>query len=83
MSALAKDMPNNVVCPIFPVSNVTGDGLAILKEFISHLKSRVRTGGQFGFPSDPVEYHIDRVFQVTGIGIVVNGTIMAGTVKKG
>ena len=76
-------MPIGVMCPIFSVSNVTGDGLPKLKEFISLLKSRARTSGKFGTPIDPVEYHIDRVYQITGIGIVVHGTLMAGTVKKG
>ena len=73
-------MPIGVMCPIFSVSNVTGHGLPNLKEFISLLKSRARTSGKFGTPIDPVEYHIDRVYQITGIGIVVHGTLMAGTV---
>jgi len=83
MSALANEMQGNVVCPIFSVSNVTGEGLPELKEFISLLKSRVRTSKKFGLPSDPVEYHIERVYVIQGVGIVVHGTMIAGTVKKG
>jgi len=45
VSVLAKAMPDKVVCPIFSISNVTGDGIPKLKEFISLLKSRVRSSG--------------------------------------
>ena len=47
------------------------------------MKSRVRTSGKFGKPSDKVDYHIERVYVIPGIGIVVNGTLIAGTVKIG
>lgn len=45
VSVLAKAMPGKVVCPIFSVSNVTGEGIPKLKEFISLLTSRVNTSG--------------------------------------
>lgn len=83
LSKITSEMHNNVLCPIFSVSNVTGAGLQKLKEFISLLKSRVSTSGNFGSPIDPVEYHIERVYQIQGIGIVTNGTLLAGTVKVG
>jgi len=36
--------------------------------------------GLFKKESDPVEYFIDGVYQVSGVGIVVAGTMKAGTV---
>ena len=45
MSVYARAMPDKVVCPIFSVSNVTGEGIQTLKKFMSLLKSRVSISG--------------------------------------
>ena len=59
VSMLAQSMPDRMICPVFSVSNVTGEGVDKLKEFMSHLKSRVQQSGQFGQATDPVEFTID------------------------
>ena len=38
---LAEKLTSNIVAPIFTISNVTGEGLPRLKEFLSHLNSRI------------------------------------------
>jgi GTPase len=77
---IASAMDKNKICPIFCISNVTGEGIPKLKEFLSLLKSRIHTSGLFKLPSDPVEFLIDGIYQVTGVGIVVAGTMKSGTV---
>lgn len=60
---------------------MTGEGLPVLKEFLSHIQSRISLSGLFQSPSDPVEFYIDGIYQVTGVGLVVAGTLKSGTVN--
>jgi len=80
IKGFADKLTSNKVAPIFSISNVNGEGLPKLKEFLSHLQSRIHLSGLFKSPSDSVEFYIDGIYQVTGVGMVVAGTVKAGTV---
>ena len=47
------------VCPIFQVSNVTGENLDLLKMFLNLLSS----GGNFN-EDDPAEFQVDETYSV-------------------
>ena len=65
---------------IFPVSSRTGEGIPALAEHLQKTASdrswRAASSGLFRMP-------IDRAFTLPGIGLVVTGTIAAGTVAPG
>ncbi|ORZ30810.1 P-loop containing nucleoside triphosphate hydrolase protein, partial [Catenaria anguillulae PL171] len=66
------------ICPIFLVSNVTGQGLPYLRQFLNLLPMMTKYA-----PDAPVEYQITESFSVPGVGTVVSGTILSGVVCVG
>ncbi|WP_421684262.1 selenocysteine-specific translation elongation factor [Stutzerimonas urumqiensis] len=65
--------------PIFPLSSVTGDGVADVRGALAQAageRTQRGTNGLFRLP-------IDRAFSVAGAGVVVTGTAFAGAVASG
>jgi GTPase len=62
VSVFAQSLASDKLCPIFSISNVTGEGVPKLKEFLSMLHSRILVSGLFKKPSDPVEFLIDGIY---------------------
>jgi GTPase len=83
MMKFSEGLNSGKVVPIFKISNVTEEGLDQLKLFFPRLISRVATSGEFKTPDDPVEFMIDGEYVVTGVGLVVAGTLRSGTVDVG
>jgi len=77
-----KDIARGSVCPIFCISSVTGEGLPLLKSFIQRLPTRLYESGLFKEPTAPAEFHIDDVFNVNGVGIVIGGLMRAGRISE-
>ena len=46
----AESLASDKICPIFAISNVTGEGLPQLKAFMSKLNSRIMISGHFKSP---------------------------------
>jgi len=62
VKVFANSMASDRVTPIFAISNVTGQGIPKLKEFLSLLQSRIHLSGHFRKATDPVEFLIDGVY---------------------
>lgn len=72
----ATNFTSERLCPIFQVSNVTGQNLDLIKVFINLLNSRVEY-----VPTEPAEFQIDDIYSVPGVGTVVSGTCYKGRIQ--
>jgi len=70
----AQKMSSLSVTPIFHTSNVTGEGIDLLRQFLNLLptqKPEVSSG---------VLYYLDTTFRVQGIGTVLGGYLVKGSI---
>ncbi|KAI7537080.1 P-loop containing nucleoside triphosphate hydrolase protein [Hortaea werneckii] len=66
------------ICPIFQVSNVTGESLDMVREFLNILPHH----GKYD-PDAPFEFHVNDTFSVPFVGTVVSGVVKSGVVHAG
>ncbi len=76
----ARNMPYGRISPIFLISNVTGDGLPLLKKFLNLLPPRLDWHEKV---KEKFLVYIDEKFNVTGVGLVVSGLVESGRAKVG
>ena len=76
----AKNIYNESVIPIFQISNVSGEGLEKIRSFFNILQKKPVINKE---KDDIIEYHIDNTFMVAGVGLVVGGHLISGTIKVG
>ena len=62
VGVFANSLASDKVTPIFAISNVTGEGIPKLKEFLALIQSRIHISGHFKKPTDPIEFLIDGVY---------------------
>jgi len=72
----ATNFTSERMCPIFQVSNVTGEKLDLLKLFLNLLTTTLKYN-----EDEPAEFQIDDTFSVPGVGTVVSGTCLGGTIR--
>lgn len=75
----ARNFTSEKLCPIFQVSNVTGERLDLLKMFMNLLAPRSTIEGTSC--DTAAEFQIDDTFSVPGVGTVVSGTCLSGSIK--
>jgi GTPase len=66
------------ICPIFQVSNVTGECLDLVRTFLNILPHH----GHYDAEA-PFEFHINDTFSVPFVGTVVSGVVKSGVVHAG
>ena len=76
-----KNFHQRSVVPIIYTSNVTGEGLPFVRKFLNlvgrspkHLNKN---------DTKDVEYHVETTFSVPGVGTVVGGQLVTGTINVG
>jgi len=73
----AKNMSSSRIAPIFTISNTTGKGLDLVRAFLNLLPQRLRWDEQ---EDNPFLLYIDDKFDVKGVGSVVSGVVLQGSV---
>jgi GTPase len=66
------------ICPIFQVSNVTGECLDLVRTFLNILPHH----GHYDAEA-PFEFHVNDTFSVPFVGTVVSGVVKSGVVHTG
>lgn len=66
------------ICPIFQVSNVTGECLDLVRMFLNILPHH----GNYN-TNAPFEFHVNDTFSVPFVGTVVSGVVKSGVVHAG
>lgn len=74
-----KNIHSFSTVPLFYVSNVTGEGISHVKQFLNifNKKQKIEVN------ENKIEYHIEQTFLVPGVGTVIGGQLIQGTIKLG
>ncbi|KAI9495855.1 P-loop containing nucleoside triphosphate hydrolase protein [Zychaea mexicana] len=74
----AQNFVSERLCPIFQISNVTGQGLDLLRNFLNILPAQTKYDME-----QPFHYEINETYSVPFVGTVVSGIMMSGVIHVG
>jgi hypothetical protein len=75
-------MSSEHVVPIFCVSNVMGTGLDLITKYLYVLSPGINNAEKERLEQEPVEFAIDEIFRVAGVGHVVGGLLTKGVLTE-
>lgn len=75
-----KNIYSESITPVFQISNTTGEGLDYLRLFYNLIGEKPKSSSD-EIDNNNVEYHIDNVFSVKGVGVVLGGHLLNGNIK--
>ncbi|GJN90875.1 hypothetical protein Rhopal_003889-T1 [Rhodotorula paludigena] len=78
---LAQGFAGEKACPIFRVSNLTGEGLGLLRTFLNVVRP-ANTEELYPVNAD-FEFATSEVYSVPFVGTVLSGVILAGSIRPG
>jgi GTPase len=76
------DSENKKFIPIFCVSNVTGEGLDLIQKYLFQLTPNINENEQRKLEKETLEFHIDEIFRVQGVGTIFGGLLVKGTMNE-
>lgn len=71
----AKQIHTESLVPIFTISNVSGDGIENVRFFLNIINRKPKQT-----KNNDVEYHVDSVWSINGVGTVLGGHLISGTI---
>jgi len=75
----ARNIATQRIAPIFCCSSVTGESLALLRRFLNLLPSAKNWDE---LSKQPLLYSVDGKFNVPGVGTVLSGTVLQGSIRS-
>eukprot|EP01083_Nonionella_stella_P298087 1012045_1 len=78
VSANTKSFVSGSVVPVFAVSSVSGEGLPLLKFFLNLVPKHPSWAKAL---TEPAEMQITDIFDVSTAGIVIQGTVLRGSIS--
>ena len=68
---------------MFYISCVTGHNMSLLQQFLCLIPVETTQHRQTMLSQQPAEFHVDELFNVEGVGLVLGGILKRGVVNEG
>ena len=66
-------------CPVFPIDNISASGIPALQNYLSLTARTMKAKSDSGY----FRLSVDRSFNLKGIGLIVTGTAVSGSISEG